>query len=82
MDHFQHHVQFLLTSVVTSTCQCYPGELLLKGRLHRMAVISNVQYLRPEQEEQIEQVKICIGFLSLMEAMLRMPSPQSNIKRD
>lgn len=41
-----------------------------KGRLHRMAVISNVQYLGPEQEEQIEQVKISIRFLSLMEATL------------
>lgn len=68
MDHFQHHVPFLLTSVVTSTCQCYPGVLLLKGWLHRMAVISHVQYLRPEQEERIGQVKICIGSLSLMEA--------------
>lgn len=57
MDHFQYHVPFLLTSVVTSTCQRYPGALLFKGRLHRMAVISNVQYLRPAQEEQIEQVK-------------------------
>lgn len=33
MDHFQQHVPFLLTLVVTLTRQSYPGVLLSKGQL-------------------------------------------------
>lgn len=50
MDHFQHHVPFLLTSVVTSTRQCYPGVLLLKG--WPLSLMYNI--LGWSGEEQIE----------------------------
>lgn len=45
MDHFQQHVPFLLTLVVTLTRQSYPGVPLSKGQLPRLAVITNVRYL-------------------------------------
>lgn len=51
MDHFQQHVPFLLTSVVTPTChpsrQCFPRVLLLKGQLLRF-----VQYRRLKWNER------------------------------
>lgn len=76
MDHFQHHVTFSVTSVLTSIRLWLPGVLLWKENSQRLVVISILQFLCWSGNNRLDRY-ICPGCLSVEEAPDRMLQPLS-----